>query len=117
MVGTHGGERIEPSRRQNDRRDCRLRVNRACLLSNLFELSGIRDRLRASVHVAQTARREAYSCLVTGLEVPKRANVKNENERQPPQERRTDENQEARDHNARNKRGNPEDEPLAPASP
>jgi len=48
-------------------------MDHACLAPRLHELSGIRDRLRATVHVAPTARREPDSGLGARLKYAERA--------------------------------------------
>jgi len=59
----------------------------------LRQLGGIGDRLRAVIHVAQTARRKPHSGLVAGLKDAERANPDRPEEYHPPAARRVNNNE------------------------
>jgi hypothetical protein len=108
--------RNQSDRGQNCRGDHGFDVHRAGLSANPLQLLSVGDGLGTLIHVAQTARCQPYSRLVSRLEDSESANIEKEDERQTPDERRLDGDQERRDDHARSERGDAEEEALTPFS-
>jgi hypothetical protein len=56
---------------------------------HLSELDDVRDGFRPLIHVAPTARREAYSCLIPGLKDAERPDPEKRKQQQAPAARRS----------------------------
>lgn len=74
----------ESQHRKNRSGNDRLDVNPTCLALNLLKLCCVGNRLRATVHVALTARCEPHSRFVARLEDAECSDIEHEEKRKPP---------------------------------
>ncbi len=106
----------EREARKNRRADYRFHVYVSRLTLNLLPLEGVGDLLRSRVHIALTARCETHSRFVARLEVAERAYVEEEEERQPPHQRRVDVDEKSGDQDCGYQGRDAEHQPFSPLS-